>query len=50
MTFVRNHVKTMIAVDFFVVVTARFRLVHVLVIMELGTRRILQFNVTASDG
>src|SRR5262249_8304690 len=46
MTFVRNHVKTIIAVDFFVVVTASLRLVYVLVIMELGTRRILHFNVT----
>src|SRR5262249_2762691 len=46
MTFVRNHVKTIIAADFFVVVTATFRLVYVLVIMEIGTRRILHFNVT----
>jgi hypothetical protein len=46
MTFVRNHTKTIIAADFFVVVTATFRLVYVLVIMELDTRRILHFNVT----
>ena len=46
MTFVRNHIKTIIAADFFVVVTATFRLTYVLVIMELGTRRILHFNVT----
>jgi putative transposase len=46
MTFVRNHVKTIIAADFFIVVTATFRLVYVLVIMEIGTRRILHFNVT----
>ena len=31
MTFVRNHVKTIIAADFLVVVTATFRLVYVLV-------------------
>src|SRR5215813_5285515 len=37
MTFVRNHAKAMIATDFFVVVTATFRLVYVLVIMEIGT-------------
>jgi len=46
MTFVRNHVKTIIATDFFVVVTATFQLVYVLVIMEIGTRRILHFNAT----
>jgi hypothetical protein len=31
MTYVRNHVKTIIAADFLVVVTATFRLVYVLV-------------------
>ena len=46
MTFVRNHTKTIIAADFFVVVTATFRLVYVFVIMELETRRILHSNVT----
>jgi len=39
MTFVRNHAKAIIAADFFVVVTATFRLVYVLVILEIGTRR-----------
>jgi putative transposase len=46
MTFVRNHAKAIIAADFFIVVTATFRLVYVLVIMEVGTRRILHMNVT----
>jgi putative transposase len=46
MTFVRNHAKAIIAADFFVVATATFRLVFVLVIMEIGTRRILHLNVT----
>src|SRR5262249_10455525 len=32
--------------DFFVVVTATFRLVYVFLIMELDTRRILHSNVT----
>ena len=45
MTFVRNHAKAIIAADFFVVATATFRLVYVLVIMEIGTR-ILHVNVT----
>jgi transposase InsO family protein len=46
MTFVRNHAKAIIACDFFVVLTATFRLVYVFVIMEVKTRRILHFNVT----
>jgi len=46
MTFVRNHAKAIIACDFFIVVTATFRLVYVFVIMEIGTRRILHFNTT----
>ena len=46
MTFVRNHAEAIIAADFFVVVTATFRLVYVLVIMEVGSRRILHCNVT----
>src|SRR2546429_1609108 len=46
MTFVRNHAKAIIAADFFIVVTATFRLVYVLVIMEIGTRRVLHFNAT----
>jgi putative transposase len=46
MTFVRNHAKAIIAADFFVVVTARFQFVYVLVIMEIRTRRVLHFNVT----
>jgi putative transposase len=46
MTFVRTHAKAIIAADFFVVVTATFRLVYVLVIMEIGSRRILHCNVT----
>ena len=47
LTFVRNHAQAMLACDFFVVVTARFRILYVLVIMEPGRRRILHHNVTA---
>ena len=47
LTFVRNHAKAIVACDFFVVVTASFRILYVFVIMELGTRRILHHNVTA---
>jgi transposase InsO family protein len=46
MTFVRNHAKVVLACDFLVVVTATFQMVYVFVIMEVGTRRILQINAT----
>jgi putative transposase len=46
-TFVRNHAKVIVACDFCVVVTTTFRLLYVLVVMELATHRILHVNVTA---
>jgi putative transposase len=47
MTFVRNHAQAIVACDFFIVVTASFRVLYVFVLMEVGTRRIAHFNVTA---
>jgi putative transposase len=41
LTFVRNHAQAIVACDFFVVVTARFRILYVFVLMELGRRKIL---------
>lgn len=46
-TFVRNHAQAILACDFFVTVTANFRMLYVFVIMEVGTRRIAHANVTA---
>jgi transposase InsO family protein len=46
MTFVRNHAHAILACDFFVSVSAGFRILYVFVIMEIGTRRIAHFNVT----
>src|SRR5580692_424108 len=46
-TFVRNHAQSIIACDFLVVVTARFRTLYVFLLIEVGTRRILHCNVTA---
>lgn len=46
MTFVRNHAQAILACDFLVVVTARFRVLYVFVILEVGTRKIAHFNVT----
>jgi putative transposase len=47
LTFIHNHAQVIAACDFFAVVTATFRTLYVFVIMELGTRRILHYNVTA---
>jgi hypothetical protein len=46
-SFVRNHAQAMVAADFLVAITARFRVLYVLVVMEVGSRRILHCNVTA---
>ena len=46
-TFVRNHAQGILACDFLISVTAGFRMLYLFVVMELGTRRILHFNVTA---
>jgi putative transposase len=46
LTFVRNHARVTVACDFFTVVTARFRVVYVFMVMELGRRSILHCNVT----
>jgi putative transposase len=43
-TFVRNHVQSIVACDFLVVVTARFRTLYVFLLMEVGTRRIVHCN------
>jgi len=45
-TFLRNHAKAIVACDFFVAVTATFRLFYVLVLIEHGSLRLLHFNVT----
>jgi putative transposase len=46
-TFLRNHAPAIIACDFCVVVTATFRLLYVLVVMEHASRRIIHLNLTA---
>jgi hypothetical protein len=45
---VRNHAGAMLACDFFVTITATFRTLYVLVVLEVGTRRIVHWNVTRS--
>jgi putative transposase len=45
-TLIGNHARRTLACDFFAVVTVTFRLVYVFLVMEIGTRRILHWNVT----
>ena len=45
-TFVRNHAQAIVAYDFFVSVTATFKVVYVFVAMEVQSRKVLHFNVT----
>jgi putative transposase len=45
-TFVRNHASAVLACDFFVVVTATFRVFYVFVVLEVGSRRIRHWNIT----
>jgi hypothetical protein len=45
-TIVRNHTQSIVACDFLVVVTARFRTLYVFLLMEAGTRRIVHCDVT----
>ena len=45
-TFLRNHAKAIVACDFFVAVTATFRLLYVFVVIHHRSRRLLNFNVT----
>jgi putative transposase len=45
-TFVRNHADAIVACDFMMAVTARFQFLYVMVVLELGSRRILHCNVT----
>jgi transposase InsO family protein len=45
-TFVRQHIRAIIACDFCVVVTATFRLLYVFVVIGHASRRLLHVNVT----
>ena len=45
-TFLKNHATAILACDFFVTVTATFRLLYVFIVVEHGTRRLAHLNVT----
>jgi transposase InsO family protein len=46
-TFLENHVKSMVSVDFFAVPTIRFQILHVFLVLAHERRRIVHFAVTA---
>ncbi len=45
-TFLTNHVRDLVAIDFFTVPTARLRVLFVLIVLAHHRRRVLHFNVT----
>jgi hypothetical protein len=45
-TFLKNHAKDLIALDFFTVPTATFRVLFVFVVLSHARRRLVHFNVT----
>ena len=47
-TFLKNHATAILACDFFIAVTATFRMLYVFVVIEHGTRRLAHLNVTAN--
>jgi len=47
-TFLKNHAKDIVSVDFFTVPTATFRVLFVFLVLSNDRRRIVHFNVTES--
>ena len=46
-TFLNNHARDLVSVDFFTVPTATFRILYVLVVLRHERREVVHFNVTA---
>jgi transposase InsO family protein len=46
-TFLENHVKTMVSIDFFTVPSIRFQVLYVFLVLAHERRRVLHFGVTA---
>jgi putative transposase len=46
-TFLENHVKTLVSIDFFTVPTVRFQILYVFLVLAHERRRIVHFAVTA---
>ena len=48
MSFLRNHIKSVVAIDFFTVPTVTFRVLYVFIVLQHERRRVLHFNITES--
>jgi transposase InsO family protein len=46
-TFLENHLKSVVSIDFFTVPTVRFEILYVFLVLAHDRRRILHFGVTA---
>ena len=42
----RNHARSVLACDFFLTLTATFRVVYVFVVLEIATRRLVHWHMT----
>ena len=47
-TFLRNHMSSIVGVDFFTVPTVTFRVLYVFIVVQHERRRVLHFNITES--
>ena len=45
-TFLDNHIRELVSIDFMTVLTAAFRVLYVLVVLAHNRRRVVHFNVT----
>jgi transposase InsO family protein len=45
-TFLDNHIKSLVSIDFFTVPTVRFQILYVFLVLSHERRRIVHFNVT----
>ncbi|MFT6438032.1 MAG: hypothetical protein ACJAVI_006117 [Candidatus Azotimanducaceae bacterium] len=47
-TFIKNHMTDMVAVYFLIVLTIRFKMLFVFVVLSHDRRKVIHFNVTAN--
>ena len=45
-TFLDNHAKDLVSIDFFTVPTATFRILYVLLVLRHERRQVVHFNIT----
>src|SRR5689334_5774715 len=45
-TFLDNHVRDLVSIDFFTVPTARFRVLFVFIVLSHERRRVVHFNIS----